>query len=94
MDRLELLAYELVEGRGERKPLHRTIDGETLDVRSTAAKIGGTEKRVRNLVERRQIPFRRLGGRVIFLRHEIDEWLHCLPGCSVTEAQANREAKR
>lgn len=72
----------------------RIINGDIMDVRAVSGKIGGTEKSTRALVSRRTIPFRRLGGRIVFLRHEIDVWLAALPGCTVTEAQANQEARR
>lgn len=72
----------------------RTIDGVALDVRSASAFLGATEKQTRGLVARRLIPFRRLGGRVVFLRQEIEAWLAALPGCTLTEVQTNQEARR
>jgi excisionase family DNA binding protein len=35
---------------------------------------------IRNLVNRRRIPFRRVGGRLLFLRSEIDRWIDTAPG--------------
>jgi len=35
---------------------------------------------IRNLVLRRRIPYRKLAGRLIFLRNEIEEWIHEAPG--------------
>ena len=71
----------------------RTIDGAALDVRSASALLGAKEKHTRGLVERRQIPFRRLGGRIIFLRGELLAWLSALDGCSLEEAQSNMTAR-
>ena len=67
----------------------RTIDGLALDVRHAARFLGGTEKQVRAMVARRLIPHRRLGGRIIFLRPELEQWLASLPGCPLAEAHAS-----
>jgi hypothetical protein len=43
--------------------------------------IGGrTAGAIRNLVMRRQIPYRKVGGRLVFLKSEIIEWLDRSPG--------------
>jgi hypothetical protein len=86
-----------------RKPRHkkqhgegigpRTINGAALDVRGASYFYGGTVKQTRGLVERRLIPFKRLGGRIIFLRAELETWLQSLAGCSLDEALENREAR-
>ena len=39
-----------------------------------------TETSVRALVAKRKIPFRKLGGRVFFLKDEVVEWLRSQPG--------------
>lgn len=67
----------------------RTLDGAVLDVRSAAALIGTTEKLIRSRVERRCIPFRRLGGRIVFLRDELTAYQQRLPGCGLEEALKN-----
>lgn len=72
----------------------RRIAGVALDVRTAAALIGVTEKTLRAQVGRRLVPHRRLGARIVFLRTEVEQWLAGLPGCTVTEAQANQEARR
>ena len=71
----------------------RTIDGAALDVRSASALLGAKEKQTRGLVARRMIPFRRLGGRIIFVRSELLAWLSALDGCSLEEEQANMAAR-
>ena len=66
-----------------------TAPAEWLDVKNAARLLGLTEKAVRARVARRQVPFRRLGGRVLFNRHELGQWLEKLDGCGVGEALTN-----
>jgi len=77
------------EGTGPRR-----IDGLALDVRTGAAFLGATQKAVYGQVERRTIPFRRLGGRIVFLRSELEAWLETLPGVTLDEARMNQEARQ
>ena len=72
----------------------RRIAGEALDVRSTAALLGGSEYQTRGLIARGLIPYRRLGGRIIVLRGELETFLAGLPGITAEEARANVEARR
>jgi hypothetical protein len=67
----------------------RRVNGAALDVRSGAAFVGISEKAIRGRVERRLIPFRRMSGRIIFLRSELESWLNSLEGCPLEEALAN-----
>jgi hypothetical protein len=76
------------QGRGPRR-----LDGLALGVREAAALVGDTEKGIRGKASRHLIPFRRLGGRIIFLRSELETWLHSLEGCSLDEARTNQEAR-
>jgi len=50
---------------------------------------------VRAMIARRQIPYRKLGGRVYFLRDEIIEWLREQPGNPLQgrRKRANAELK-
>jgi hypothetical protein len=48
--------------------------------------LGRTPKAVEKLVERGQIPVRRLNRRLIFDFFEIDQWLASLPGTTLEEA--------
>lgn len=77
------------QGRGPRR-----IDGMVLDVRTAAAFLGTTEKTVRGMIERKLIPFKRCGARIIFIRAELEAWLSGLDGCSLDEARSNLEARR
>ena len=67
----------------------RRVNGLALDVREGAAFVGISEKAMRGKVERRLIPFRRMSGRIIFIRSELEAWLDSLEGCLLDEALAN-----
>lgn len=58
----------------------------TLDVRSAANFLGMTEDSLRARVARGTIPYRKLGGRVIFLRIELERFMADLPGVTVEAA--------
>lgn len=66
----------------------RTINGVLLDVRGAAALLGVTEKTLRARIARHQVPFRVWGGRVVFVRAELERFLDKLPGCSLSETGA------
>ena len=73
---------------------NRTIDGEVLDLRSTARFLGITEHTLRARVSRRLVPFRKWGARIIFLRSELVEFFRQLPGCPLEEVRNTpRETK-
>ncbi len=69
------------------KKRQRSFDGEVLDVSSVAATyFGGSRRTVENQVARKLIPFKRLGGRIIFLKTELNEFFSRLDGVSVEDA--------
>lgn len=72
----------------------RRINGFVLDIKSGADFVGWTEKTMRSRVGRGRVPFRRDGGRIIFLRDELEDFLRKLPGVDVKEALANERAVR
>lgn len=72
----------------------RRIDGAALDVRGASALCGWSEKKTRSMIERRLMPFRRIGGRIVFLRSELEAWLAALGGCSLEEALENLRARQ
>ena len=72
----------------------RTIKGAILDVHALAREWGITENTVRSRVARHLIPFRRWGGRVVFIRGELDSFLKSLPGVSTEEALNNHEERQ
>ncbi len=67
---------------------------QLLDVPSAADLLGMTPKAVRQRVARRMIPFRKWGGRICFVKAELDAFIASLPGCHLEEARENEEAKR
>ena len=64
------------------------------DVPGAAEFLGTTEKAVRQRVARRMIPFRKWGGRLLFVTAELESFVNSLPGCTLEEARLNEEAKR
>jgi len=67
---------------------------DVLDVHGAAELLGCTPKAIRKRVERRMIPFKKWGGRICFVRTELDSFISSLPGCDLDEAVHNEEAKR
>lgn len=72
----------------------RSLNGKLRDVATQARLLGDTEGGLRAKVSRGLVPYRRLGGRIVFLEEEIEAWLRRLPGVSVTEALANVQARQ
>jgi DNA-binding XRE family transcriptional regulator len=73
----------------------RRIKGElSIDVSEAADFIGCSGKGIRCRVARGTIPYRRIGGRIIFLRSELEKWLRTLPGVSIEQSLENMKAAR
>jgi hypothetical protein len=73
----------------------RRFNGEVLDVAGAAEFLGGTPDFVRSRVSRGLLPHRRWGGRVIFLRSELEKFLiETLPGVSLAQAKQNLESRK
>ena len=72
--------------RTKRKFQRRRYDGELVDVAASAAILGGTEKAIRARIARGQIPFLRLGGRILMRRSALVEYLRALEVVSVAQA--------
>jgi len=53
--------------------------------------LGRSPGAIRNLVMRRKIPFRKPGGRLIFIRSEIIQWIEQAPGITPEEIAANSQ---
>ena len=70
-----------------------TPQTQVLDVVEAANLLGTTPKAVRQRVAWRTLPFQKLGGRIIFFKNELEEFLRDLPGCSVEEAKINTMAR-
>lgn len=67
----------------------RTIDGAILDIRCGSLFLGWSEKTTRAKINRGEIPSRRLSGRIILVKAELEEWIAGLPGLTLTEVRQN-----
>jgi hypothetical protein len=72
----------------------RRISGEILDIQAASKTYGGSPGFWRSRVERRDVPFHRLGGRIVFIRSELEQFFAELPGCSPEEAKTALMARR
>jgi hypothetical protein len=59
-----------------------------LNATDTAYYLSLTEGEILELVQRGQIPYKMLRDPLLFLIHDLDEWLNALPGVPVWEALA------
>ena len=50
-----------------------------------AEKARRTPKSMRNLVNRKQIPFRKIKGRIFFIEEELDQWILNSPGFTLED---------
>lgn len=65
------------------------VVGAILYVSDAASYLNCSQKAIRSKVERQIIPYRRLGGRICFLRSELEEFISTLPGTTLAEAREN-----
>jgi len=56
---------------------------EYLDVKALSHYIPRSPGAIRNLVLRKAIPFRKVGGRLMFIKGDIDRWIRLSPGLSL-----------
>jgi excisionase family DNA binding protein len=61
--------------------------GMVLSVRDVAELLGCSGQAVYKLTYRRQLPYRKLGGKVIFLKRELEQYLDQLPGLSIRDIE-------
>jgi excisionase family DNA binding protein len=74
----------------KRLPLTAPPNGALLlDVPAVAVLLGCTARAVRAYIARNDLPFQRLGSRIVFRREKLEQWLDALPGVSVDEATEN-----
>ena len=65
---------------------------EVLDTEKAGKFIGGrSPAAIRNLAYRKRIPFRKVGGRLMFIRSELVEWIKQSPGLSIQELKKNED---
>ena len=60
-----------------------------LDTKDVANLLNRSPGAVRNLVLRRKIPFRKVAGRLAFIKDEIEEWIAASPGIRLEELHAS-----
>ena len=58
---------------------------ECLDTKEAGRLVKRSPAAIRNLVLRKEVPFRKVGGRLIFIREELEEWVRMSPGVSLDE---------
>jgi len=71
----------------------RRINGFVLDMTTGAQFAGWSKKAMQSRVERGGVPYRRDGGRIIFIRDELETFLRRLPGVGLDEALKNERAR-
>ena len=69
-------------------------DRSYLDTKQVAEWLNRSPGAIRNLVLRRAIPFRKPGGRLVFLREEIEAWIDRSPGITLTELDKENGVSR
>lgn len=62
-----------------------------MDAKECGELLGRSSGAIRNLVMRRAIPFRKPGGRLLFIKTEIAEWIEMSPGVGVDELKTKVE---
>jgi excisionase family DNA binding protein len=67
---------------------------EYLTITEAAELTSRTPKALRKMVERRLIPFRKHGKRVIFKRAELEQFFDQLPGVTAEEASRRQEEQQ
>lgn len=72
----------------------RRIGGALKDVATMAAQLGVSQKKLRGDVARGMIPFRRHGGRIVFIETEVLDFFQRLPGVSASAALANHAVRQ
>ena len=65
-----------------------------IDIALTATLLGRSENAVRRMVERRQLPYRKSGRRIMFVESEVRAFIDALPGLSLEELQERQKNPR
>jgi len=58
-----------------------------LDTREAGDFLRKSPAAVRNLVMRKIIPFRKVGGRLLFIREELEQWILRSPGVRIDDLE-------
>jgi predicted DNA-binding transcriptional regulator AlpA len=71
------------------------VDGpKYLNTNQLAKLINRSEPAIRNLVLRRSIPFRKVGGRLVFIRSEIEDWIDNANGIRLEDLEKGKEKRK
>jgi excisionase family DNA binding protein len=65
-----------------------------LTIEEAAERLGRTTLAIYRLVERRKIPFRKAGRRVLFLESELQKFIEALPGLSLEDLRPRKQGCR
>lgn len=65
----------------------REFGEQYLSVEDLSLYIKRSKGAIRNLVLRKVIPYRKLAGRLMFVKEEIDEWVQTAPGKKLEDLQ-------
>ena len=69
---------------------NKMTERQYLTIIQCAELIGRSPSAIRNLCLRRKIPYRKAGGRLVFLTHEIQSWVEQGEGISLEELANNK----
>ncbi len=72
----------------------RSFNGSVKDVAAMAERLGVSEGKIRSATDRGLLPYRKWGGRIIFISSEVEAFFAALPGVSAAEALSNLVARR
>jgi hypothetical protein len=75
---MEISEYQ--QQRKENKMENIFVTRDSFTTKELASYIDKSSDAIRNMVLRRQVPFRKLNGRLIFFKTEIDMWAEKSPG--------------
>ena len=75
------------DGRYQNTSIREVAMKTFLNTNEVAMFLGRSPKAIRKLVERGQLPHRRLGRRVIFVQQELEQFIQDLPGMNIQDIQ-------
>jgi Helix-turn-helix domain len=80
--------YPFKRASKPRGPVQQAV-GRMLNVQQAAELLGTSERWVRRRTSRGLLPYRKLCGRIFFLRAELEAFVNDLPGITLSEAKEN-----
>jgi excisionase family DNA binding protein len=86
IDLPEYVFETLVDQAAERAAARLEPQRDYMTTDEVADYLHWPKKRIDNLCSAGTIPYRKIGGRRAFIRHEIDAWVDAQPGITVTGA--------